>query len=1234
MAAVPLTLTEQLHELACFFATHAPKVSPATMRRKLDDARTSGLRPPGEPLDDTDWNELTLDLASQYAGSFPAERLRPGQLFIYDVFDRIDSVVGAMREDGKLCVGEIAEAVARDEPLRVALGLTKFTGGKLTLRCKSIFQELETGNGFFDVAEFGDALRKLPFQPLAAVSPVVQPATVPPAEADPFQTIVNDLPEHLHSTNSLLSAGEMLCPGRAHRQVRLTLFTADWPSSIKLNVIDGRIVVRSVASEVLLEPGCALLEPGMQLLFWEGNKCDSSIVVSFLAESLDTNADSNPAKLVAACRNSPANPSLNLSPSLTFGFNQRCWEFRLSTEDDAAHRQDCQMLEEWHYCLTNGVSEDHFEVCGGGFKFVEELALKQSSCWSTPKLSSSSRRALRVTLGVAHLACWYRTDKEGRSYMLGRVTFNQARCLDDDVLYSPLRPFLGRAVWEPTAHPAPPISCEKLCIGAAAPDPQVSNIHADVAAGHNPPASYTKKPRKSTFKETCCCISAPKSDITLPKHRKVNWCLSGVDGIDLYAGVTAVDAFIEDTKRSQHQPTPHDGMSVGEALDLDTPGLNALIKSVSQVDLHKFSLDVDCLPSDFCNMLDARETHELLADIQGELDHEQALIKDVHRVELFYNTPHNPKLRQDLKSMEYGANLNFDDFSAANNEEITRTCLHEILGVHCDIHGLSLDIHKLHQSTPQLIMDVKTELCPDESFHAKIQLVATYLKGELEWAGSQQAAFDSLCMHCAVPLSTIEAGVRPAVARIILVHLLAFRRGIVGKVLDLSRDRPATSSRPTTTAGWKPADELSTSQFSVADTTVSTLDYTSFPAVASSGASNAWFRVTVGSRVESLCHLNALSITPSDARLLALWMQKPQVQSRVSHVHLDRNRVLCGPIFRSDGRAHKIEQDTDGFEALVANLPAHVEDLSLSECCLGSAALGTLHRCLDKVETIGPPRGVERSFYNTREKRRLLSCIDDEHSHYEKCRANAEAQKRGYSLVFAEHNTYELTPALSQLHFYNNPHHGVQHRVTNLKPAQPGDRFEALQELEVAVDALDPAASAFSELWIQVSHPSAPSRLVWLPTTHMRRPVIKVRARCQLRRLNLSHNEGLVGLLDGSEQIASSVSTPGVDKIRSGADAHSQSFQFFCKAFSSNSVLQELDLSYCGLGPVSLSALADYCHCRRYHRGGPHRGRHTRCHNPFSQSLQRGCQTLHKTVPPQSHANASHEKSCGQIRAS
>eukprot|EP01044_Picomonas_judraskeda_P021276 COSAG03_NODE_4969_length_1376_cov_1.812843_1_plen_89_part_10 len=71
-------------------------------------------------------------------------------------------------------------------------------------------------------------------------------------------------------------------------------------------------------------------------------------------------------------------------------------------------------------------------------------------------------------------------------------------------------------------------------------------------------------------------------------------------------------------------------------------------------------------------------------------------------------------------------------------------------------------------------------------------------------------------------------------------------------------------------------------------------------------------------------------------------------------------------------------------------------------------------------------------------------------------------------------------------------------------------------------------------------------------------------------------NEGLVGLLDDSEHITTSVSSGGVEKLNSGADYHSQGFRVFCRSFSSNSVLQELDLSYTGLGPASLIALAEY----------------------------------------------------------
>ena len=639
-----------------------------------------------------------------------------------------------------------------------------------------------------------------------------------------------------------------------------------------------------------------------------------------------------------------------------------------------------------------------------------------------------------------------------------------------------------------------------------------------------------------------------------------------------------VDAYIKDTKRSRHQPTPNDAISVGEALDLDTPGLNALMKSVSQVDLHKYSLDIDSLSPTFYDMLEAREANELLEAIQRELEHEGALLKDARRVEAFYRSSLTPKDLTLVRSvidagwlMGHGTDLDLD---TADDDTIARVVLIGLLKVKRDICGdrKFLDMDALQKcSIPQLLDHVEIELELDETLQAKVRLVAAYLKGEIDEMATQYAAFESLCMDCAVPRSTVASGDRPEVARIVLIHLFAIRRGVLGKTLDLSRDKPATRNRLSTAAGWKTQDDVLMPH---PDTTISTMEYSSSD---STGSSNKWLRVSVASRVSSLCDLNKLSITPPDAQVLALWMRKPQVQARLRRVHLDHNRALCGPIFGPNGRVKTLEQDMNGFEVLLSNLPVHVEDLSLSGCCLGSAALGSLYRHLDQVGTVGGPTGVKQEFYNAREKRRLLSCVDDELSHYETCIEKADRGERGYSRAFPTYNTYQLTNALLQLPFYSQP--GYSHQ-TELTPATPGDKFEALEERRVAFDGQVSRVSGStlasdSELWIRVEHPRASSH-VWLPTTHMRAPNNMIRVRCQLRRLDLSYNEGLVGLLDDSEHITTSVSSGGVEKLHSGADYHSQGFRVFCRSFSSNSVLQELDLSYTGLGPASLIALAEY----------------------------------------------------------
>ena len=1149
MSTDELTVQQQLWELACFFATHAPAVSPANMRLALDMGRTTGLCPPGAALDADDWLKLKHDLETYYGGSFAVvQEMGPGQLFIYDVFDRIDCVVGAMRVDGTLCVAEIAEAISKDEPLRIALGLSGLNRGELTMRCKSIFQGLEQkgkSDGTFDVQEFGEFLREK-FRPAAVQE--ADPTQTTMAEPGPMRKIIDSL----QSLQSPLSPERVLCPGRAHTQAQLVLTSGQGdPLGIQLEVITGFITVRSVSLNALVRS--PLLEPGMVLLFTN----------LFDAVSMGTKANENLQKLLAACDNPPPKAA-----KLTFGFHQHRWEFRLDTQNDETRKKDFEMLAEWYHCLTSGASEDQFELRGGGFSWVPPKSSKKSKiCGSKTGLSSSSRAHLRMTLSVASLACAYRTDKEGRSYILGRVRFKQPHGVET-VLYSPLRPFLGRAVWEPTAHSAPPI-----CGNASGATPCIGI--EDIAAPTTSTA-HTKKPMRATVKESCCGCSAPKSDITLPKDQKVNWRLGGVDGTDLYIGATPVDALIKDTKRSKHQPMPTDAISVGEALDLDTPGLKAFVKSVSQVDLRKYSLDIDSLPPKFYDMLEACEVDELLVELQGELEHEAALLEDARRVETFYRSPLTSKdftlVRSAIDSgwlMEHGTDL---DLETTDDDTIARMVLIGLLKDkrHICGHRKFLDIDALEKyDIPQLLDHVQIELQLDETFHAKVSLVAAYLKGDIDQMATRHAAFQSLCLDCAVPPSTVASGDRTQIARIILIHLFAIRRGVLGKTLDLSCDKPAMRNRLSTAAGWKTEGEVSMSH---PDTTISTIEYSSSD---STGSFDVWLRASAGSRVSSLCDLNKLSITPADAQMLALWMRKPQVQARLRRVHLDNNRALCGPIFSPNGRVRTLEQDTNGFEMLLSNLPVHVEDLSLSGCCLGSAALGSLYRYLDQVGTVGGPEGVKQEFYNAREKRRLLSCLGDEHSHYETCLEKASSGERGYSLAFSTHNTYQLTNAVLQFPFYSQP--GYSHQ-TDLKPAAPGDKFEALEERHVfAFDGqvLRISGASASELWIRVEHPETSSH-VWLPTTHMQVPNKKVRVRCQLHRLDLSYNEGLVGLLDDSEHITTSISSGGVEKLHTGADYNSQGFQVFCRSFSSNSVLQELDLSYTGLGPVSLIALAEY----------------------------------------------------------
>ena len=119
-------LRKQLRDLSCFFCVREPRLAPAEVRTFLDDARTTGLNPPGDALSADDWTQLTQQLEDYYSvGSFEAEveanPLPAGQQYVLDVFDRIDGIVGAGR--GTLSLGEMVKAVGLDEGLRVALGM-------------------------------------------------------------------------------------------------------------------------------------------------------------------------------------------------------------------------------------------------------------------------------------------------------------------------------------------------------------------------------------------------------------------------------------------------------------------------------------------------------------------------------------------------------------------------------------------------------------------------------------------------------------------------------------------------------------------------------------------------------------------------------------------------------------------------------------------------------------------------------------------------------------------------------------------------------------------------------------------------------------------------------------------------------------------------------------------------------------------------------------------------------
>lgn len=71
-----------------------------------------------------------------------------------------------------------------------------------------------------------------------------------------------------------------------------------------------------------------------------------------------------------------------------------------------------------------------------------------------------------------------------------------------------------------------------------------------------------------------------------------------------------------------------------------------------------------------------------------------------------------------------------------------------------------------------------------------------------------------------------------------------------------------------------------------------------------------------------------------------------------------------------------------------------------------------------------------------------------------------------------------------------------------------------------------------------------------------------VMVRCQLKKLDLANNEGLVGQLDGNDELTR-------------ADSNHPAFRIFCKRLNA-SLLVDLDLSFCGLGPTSLMHLAEY----------------------------------------------------------
>jgi len=243
------------------------------VRAILDDARTTGLHPPGDALSADDWAQLTQELEEDYSvGSFEAEveanPLPAGQQYVLDVFDRIDGIVGAGR--GTLSLGEMVKAVGLDEGLRLALGMgAELLGGEEQLaEVHGIFGGVEESaprsGGQVSVKELGEHLRAR----FARSTPRTRSLGLVP-EADPaHQTITN----HLQSFDSPLSAERMLSPGRAHTKATIVVPAAQGgaaaapgdPPGLQLGVVGGSIAILSVSHAALLE--CPLLERGMVLL--------------------------------------------------------------------------------------------------------------------------------------------------------------------------------------------------------------------------------------------------------------------------------------------------------------------------------------------------------------------------------------------------------------------------------------------------------------------------------------------------------------------------------------------------------------------------------------------------------------------------------------------------------------------------------------------------------------------------------------------------------------------------------------------------------------------------------------------------------------------------------------------------------------------------------------------------------------------------------------------------------